>query len=87
MVKPNLMATEDQIQKRLLDSPLGGKGSGAVRFGAAMYFYNRNLISADVLEIYRRCCKLDAEDPLDLCSFEGLQVPDFSVLSDSGHRN
>mgnify|MGYP006000012131 CR=1 FL=1 len=59
-------------QKSLLSMDIGLPGSGAVRYGAAMYFYQRGDITAELLEIYRCCCKLDNEDPLDLARFEGV---------------
>lgn len=65
-------------QKALLATEIGAIGSGGVRYAAAMYFYQANLISADLLEIYRRCRKDDFEDPIDLAAFEGIEGP--SVL-------
>ena len=64
--------TEYKWQKAQLATPVGGAGSGARRYAAAMYFYTQGRLSAEVLEIYRRCCKDDAEDPRDLARFEGL---------------
>ncbi|MDA9313461.1 hypothetical protein N9V26_00020 [Amylibacter sp.] len=58
------------IQQALLNSKIGNPGSGYARYGAAMYFYNQGKLSAAVLEIYRRCCKFDNEDPVDLARFE-----------------
>lgn len=54
----------DARQADLLCLPPGSKGSGYVRYGAAMYFYQQGQISAETLEVYRVCCKIDAEDPL-----------------------
>jgi hypothetical protein len=56
----------------LLFTPVGQRGSGAARFAAAMYFYKRQRMTAEMLELYRRCCKLDGEDPVALAQFEGL---------------
>lgn len=61
---------EGKIQQELLDSKLGVSGSGYARYGAAMYFYNQGILSEAMLEIYRRCCKFDNEDPIDLAEFE-----------------
>ena len=61
---------EEKIQQELLDSKLGVSGSGYARYGAAMYFYNLGILSDEMLEIYRRCCKFDNEDPIDLARFE-----------------
>nr|WP_317056082.1 hypothetical protein [Roseovarius sp. W115]MDV2929676.1 hypothetical protein [Roseovarius sp. W115] len=61
-----------QQQKNLLESPVGQRGSGAARYGAAMFFYQEKMMSAELLEIYRRCCKFDHEDPVDLAAFEGI---------------
>lgn len=68
-------AQEDAWQKARLTMAIGVTGSGAVRYAAAMYFYNRLQLSDDLLEIYRRCCKFDAENPCDLAVFEGLTLP------------
>ena len=61
---------EKKIQQELLNSKLGVSGSGYARYGAAMYFYNQGILSEAMLEIYRRCCKFDNEDPIDLAEFE-----------------
>ena len=67
-MKPN--SNEIKIQKTLLNYKLGFSGSGYIRYGAAMYFYNLGILSDEMLEIYRRCCKFDNEDPIDLARFE-----------------
>jgi len=59
-------------QKLLLFSKLGEPGSGYARYSAAMYFHKQDLLSPELLEIYRRCCKLDNEDPLALAAHEGI---------------
>ena len=59
-------------QFALLTTPVGVSGSGMVRYGAAMFFFLRDELSAETLEIYRRCCNLDDEDPVDLARFEGI---------------
>ncbi len=44
--------------------PLPGfANSGRVRYAAAMYFYQRRMISEDILEVYRACSKNDLIDP------------------------
>ena len=58
----------------LLRRPVGEPGSGAARYGAAMFFYNRGEVSGEMLEIYRRCCKFDHEDPLLLARLEGVEA-------------
>ena len=67
-MKPN--SNEIKIQKTLLNYKLGVSGSGYIRYGAAMYFYNLGILSDEMLDIYRRCCKFDNEDPIDLARFE-----------------
>jgi hypothetical protein len=77
---PNL--TEIEIQNTFLFSKVGVEGSGAVRYGAAMYFYQQKLLSPEMLEIYRRCCKFDKEDPIDLARFESIQdIPNSNLGS------
>ena len=73
IVKPS-RSSECKKQKILLSSKIGPPGSGAIRYAAAMYFYNHGKVSPEMLEIYRRCCKLDKEDPIDLAQFEGVEV-------------
>ncbi len=54
---------------------VGASGSGAVRYAAAMYFYNLDMMSAQMLEIYRMCSKFDSEDPVDIAKFESIDLP------------
>ncbi|MGN7733092.1 hypothetical protein [Ensifer sp. 22564] len=42
--------------------PAGQEWSGRARYAAAMYFYQRGLMDAETLEVYRMCSRLDAED-------------------------
>ena len=51
------------MQAGLLATPVGLCGSGRVRYAAAMYFYQRRMISEDALEAYRACSKNDLLDP------------------------
>ena len=62
-------------QRHSLLAAVGTPGSGAARYAAAMYFYQLHMMSARMLEIYRRCSKLDHEDPLDLARREGVDIP------------
>ncbi len=55
--------TEDELQAGLLATPVGLRDSGRVRYAAAMYFYQRRMISGDILEVYRACSKNDLIDP------------------------
>ena len=68
---------EKKMQQELRNSKLGISGSGYARYGAAMYFYNQGILSEAMLEIYRRCCKFDNEDPIDLAEFE--KVPNLKI--------
>lgn len=58
-----------------LAAPLGAEGSGRVRYGAAMALYAGGRIGPEVLEIYRICSPLDAEDPRALLATRGLTLP------------
>ena len=52
-------------------TPPGVEWSGRARYAAAAAFYNRGLLSSEVLEIYRILSRLDHEDPaLRLSDFE-----------------
>jgi hypothetical protein len=58
-------------QWALVNAPLGEPWSGRARYAAAMYFHKRGEMSADTLEVYRICSRLDAEDPLPLVRDRG----------------
>ncbi|MEO3389253.1 hypothetical protein [Mesorhizobium sp. CAU 1741] len=57
---------EWQEQWTLVNTPLGEEWSGRSRYGAAMYFYKQGAMSAEALEVYRLCSRLDSEDPLPI---------------------
>jgi len=64
MIEPQMLKSdEDRRQFVLLSTPLGEPGSGMTRYGAAMYFNRIGLLGVELLEAYRICSKLDAEDP------------------------
>jgi hypothetical protein len=67
--------SDTQDQHLLLAAPIGQRGSGAIRYGAAMFFYVRGEMPAEMLEIYRMCSKFDGEDPVKIARFEGISVP------------
>ncbi len=64
MIKIAELDGNGREQFMLLKTPLGQKGSGYIRYGAAMYFYKSGMLPQSLLEMYRKCCKLDHEDPL-----------------------
>lgn len=47
-----------------ISAPLGVKGSGRVRYAAAMELYQSGKISPQVLEIYRIASALDGQEPM-----------------------
>ncbi|TWH33869.1 MULTISPECIES: hypothetical protein [unclassified Aminobacter] len=55
----------------LVNTPLGEPWSGRARYAAAMYFYRRGVLSAEALEVYRVCSRLDNEDPLPVIRERG----------------
>ena len=55
-----------------LATPPGLPGSGRLRYGAAMALNRAGLLSDAVLEVYRICSPLDAEDPAALLAARGL---------------
>jgi len=63
---------ELELQKSLLREPVGAPGSGYMRYTAAMYFHKRGEISLELLEVYRRCCKFDQEDPMEVARHDGI---------------
>jgi hypothetical protein len=59
------MAEEYEENWSLILTPTGEEWSGRTRYAAAMYFYRKGEMSADVLEIYRICSRIDHEDAVD----------------------
>ena len=59
------MTEEDRENWALILTPSGEEWSGRARYAAAMYFYRKNEMSAEVLEIYRICSRIDHEDAID----------------------
>ena len=57
---------ETAEQWALVNTPLGEEWSGRTRYAAAMYFYKRGEMSAEALEVYRICSRLDSQDPLSI---------------------
>lgn len=57
---------EDMTHWEVLLAPPGTDWIGRARYAAAMHFYNRGIMDAQTLEIYRICARLDGEDPLDV---------------------
>jgi hypothetical protein len=60
------MDDETRLNWDLIRTPAGIEWSGRTRYAAATFFYHRGEISAEVLEVYRICSRIDAEDPLDV---------------------
>lgn len=58
-----------------LATPTGTEGAGLRRYGAAMALHARGLIPDAVLEVYRLCAPLDAEDPAAVLAARGLPLP------------
>jgi hypothetical protein len=63
---------EDRRQLDLLAAPFDEEMSGRTRYSAAMYFYQRGLISAECLEVYRICARIDHENPAPFLEKLGL---------------
>ena len=59
------MTDEDTENWALIMTPAGEEWSGRARYAAAMYFYRKGEMSAEVLEIYRVCSRIDNEDAVD----------------------
>ena len=62
MVRP--ADNDDELQLALLSTRPGEPDSGLTRYAAAMHFYQRGLLGAPTLEVYRICSPFDGEDPL-----------------------
>lgn len=59
-------------QWALVNTPLGEQWSGRTRYAAAMYFYKRDEMTAETLEVYRLCSRLDGQDPLSIIRDRGV---------------
>ncbi|MEI3852802.1 MULTISPECIES: hypothetical protein [unclassified Ensifer] len=57
------MDDETKRHWEMIRLPAGQEWSGRARYAAAMFFYQRGLMDAETLEVYRICWRLDAEDP------------------------
>ncbi len=66
--------TDPEIAEQwaLVNTPLGEAWSGRTRYAAAMYFYKRDEMTAETLEVYRLCARLDSEDPLSIIRERGV---------------
>jgi hypothetical protein len=72
-MQPGLSSrAEDRLQVSLLETPFEEDMSGRIRYAAAMYFYQRGMISEACLEVYRTCARLDREDPVPFLKSVGL---------------
>ena len=59
---------DEEIRRnwQIVTTPPGVEWSGRARYAAAMYFFQRGEMAAEVLEVYRICSRLDAEDPVSV---------------------
>jgi hypothetical protein len=64
-------ADEDAEQWALVNTPLGELWSGRTRYAAAMYFHKKGEMTAEALEAYRICSRLDHQDPLSIIRDRG----------------
>lgn len=55
-----------QAAWRLINTSAGEEWSGRTRYAAAMVFYQAGEMTAETLEVYRICSRLDDENPLDV---------------------
>jgi len=60
------MDEETRRNREIVTTPPGAEWSGRARYAAAMYFFQRGEMAAEVLEVYRICSRLDAEDPVSV---------------------
>ena len=60
------MDEETRRNWEIITTPPGIEWSGRARYAAAMYFCQRGEMAPEVLEVYRICSRLDAEDPVSV---------------------
>jgi hypothetical protein len=70
--RPGGDATEDAEQWALVNTPLGEHWSGRTRYAAAMYFHKKGEMTAETLEVYRICARLDHQDPMPIIKDRGV---------------
>jgi len=79
------LCTEDCSQLALLGTPLDEPMSGRTRYAAAMYFFQRGMISEECLEVYRICSRIDHEDPGPFLACIGL-AQEIEALKSTGRK-
>ena len=72
----------DDAVKRI-NAPIGERGSGMVRYAAAMAGFRLGLLSAEALEVFRCCSKFDKEDPVAVAQYLGVALPDLVTQATS----
>ncbi len=60
------MDEETRRNWEIISLPPGSEWSGRARYAAAMYFCQCGEMTPEVLEVYRICSRLDAEDPVSV---------------------
>jgi hypothetical protein len=81
------MMDETARQLEFLLAPIGEPGSGAVRYAAAMHFYQKRMIGEDVLEIFRICAPNDMLDPIAELSRFGISNPVSTLTKGTSHES
>ena len=78
-----LAGSEDRRQIALLHTAPGLKGSGRLRYGAAMHLHARGLLPDQALELYRIVSPHDGDDPSALLAENGLldSVPPVGIVT------
>ena len=66
------MDEETRRNWEIIAAPPGPGWSGRARYAAAMFFCQRGEMAPEVLEVYRICSRLDAEDPLSIIRQRGI---------------
>ncbi|MBI1218803.1 MAG: hypothetical protein GC186_09675 [Rhodobacteraceae bacterium] len=56
----------------IVASTATGDWAGRARYAAAMALYQQGEMTAEVLEVYRICSRLDAEDALTVLALRGI---------------
>jgi hypothetical protein len=81
---PDRPDAEYAMQWELVRTPLKRDWSGRTRYAAAMYFYQRGELTAEELEVYRICSRLDQEDPLKIMADRAIGKAWIARLRDNG---
>lgn len=79
-------ADEEAIQRECLNTAPGSENSGRTRYAAAMYFFQRGMLSSTAIEIFRSLARDDIVDPLALLRAAGCEEEIANLKTGAGWK-